>query len=202
MTEKRKIDVDYYDLNPTMQRKARNETIAQHFASINSNQSVDEFLGQIISQYGISVNENENISDNIIENGEFFENAVENSEVVPEITQDIVPSLSSYHIPEETNELNEDVSNVPEDSEDSDEERDIDKGVLLASKIRQLVIDGHLNVTVTRILLRAINDCGFDFEVPRDYNELMDIPKKNETTNKYNWWGVHTHGNSVQFSGS
>lgn len=148
MERKRKNEMDYFDLNPTMRRKVRKDTVGHYLSQVDINQSVDNFLSELVLPDDDDVlpeNSNTNHHDNADVDSVFSNSANEvgpNIEAIIDVpdSEDIIPSLPQYNIP---SDYSDEIFNHHGDSDDAEtsDEEDIDKGELLASKLRQLVIN-------------------------------------------------------------
>lgn len=121
------------------------------------------------------------------------------SESSIDIEQDFIPSLGQY---ERVISDNESEGSAGEESEEDDPNDDCNE--IVASKMRELVVDGMINVTVTNILLRMMNTTG-KLTLPKDYWELMDVAKKTKQPTKisggdYIHMGIETNLSKLKYS--
>lgn len=171
-------DDNYLFMAPRQKKKVREETVNRYLADVGLSSNM---AGRVYrtSESFVRDAEPENNEININENYSVNESEHEHSVSLEEYWTDIVPELSQYEIPLET------ARNEASDISDSEsDEGDVNKGTLLASKIRQLIFDGHINVTVTNLILKSIRECDLGITLPRNYNDLMDIPTKTKQPTK------------------
>lgn len=184
-SRKRNSNKSFLDLCFRAKQKRVETTINEYLEAVSgSNESVDEFLDQIFVEAQVDSNLNVNtdclLSQNVIsERNETLTNSPHSIELQLDVNceepvgsvqspQEIIIEDLFLQAIQDSHELDYET-----DSEDSDCE---DKGAILASKLRDMVRDGDLNVTVTSKLLKAVRDCDLDICLPKNYNELMDVP--------------------------
>lgn len=175
MDWKRKYNSNYFDMDSNTRKKVRDDTIQKYLSQVDEIDRSDVLIEVVPPE-----NNNYSLND-VNDDANANLNALEMQESI-ELPADFVPELDQYMISPEP--INNDQGELSDS--DSEGEEEIDKGALLASKIRQLVIDGQINVTVANKILKDIRDCDLGVEIPKCYNDLMDIPTKTKQPSKIN----------------